>query len=86
MNAQKKQIVKKLVRFQNAVDAARFEADEAYGMSRGFDAGEFSGPAIGRAFERACDDLARRYGFSNADVAYDAVRRLRCYAPLAASF
>jgi len=57
-------------RFLNAVDAAREAAADAYAMDSQFDAGEFSGPAIERQFERDCDTIARRLGFVNAEVAY----------------
>lgn len=45
--------------------AAEFDA--------GFDGGEFSGPAHGRMEAEEQNEVARRYGFRNADQLFDAI-------------
>jgi hypothetical protein len=74
MNSNRRRIVTLLSRFENACDAARARTAEAADLDAGFDAGEFSGPAHERAFERECDAIAQRLGFTSADVV-DGVRR-----------
>ena len=78
MTANTRRIIRLLVRFQNAVDAAQARWDDAADRDAAFDGGEFSGPACGRAFERESHAIARRFGFADADVAYAAVALLRC--------
>jgi hypothetical protein len=69
----RRRFLRLLVRFQNAVDAAEARSAEAASIDAAFDAGEFSGPACRRAFERESDRLAQRFGFADADLAYAAV-------------
>ena len=67
-----------LVRLQNAVDVAHDAMLEASDADAGFDAGEFSGPAHLRMFERECERLALRFGFASYALALDVARLMRC--------
>lgn len=72
-----RRFVLKLVRFQLAVEAAHARLDESFVFDRAFDAGEFSGPAYARMAAREETTAAARFGFANADAAFDAVALLR---------
>ncbi|HET9024816.1 MAG TPA: hypothetical protein VFN64_09605 [Burkholderiaceae bacterium] len=76
MTTSERRLILKLTRFQNAVD--RLEDEYAADAERdaAFDGGEWSGPATWRAFQRAADDLAQRFGFENADVALRAAEHV----------
>lgn len=74
MTNNSRHLILTLVRFQYAVDAAHERMVEGAEMDHAFDAGEFSGPAHWSDFMRAQDDIALRFGFANADVAYEVAR------------
>lgn len=69
MTRNTRRLVLRVIRFQNACEALAAAHDEALAFDRGFDGGEFSGPAHGRLLGAGCDRLAQRFGFASADVA-----------------
>ncbi len=69
MNAQTRKLATRLARLANKIDSNLDEHLEGADADRGFDAGEFSGPAHWRGHKRDADQLARQYGFSSVDVA-----------------
>jgi hypothetical protein len=77
MTTNERRIIRIAVRFQNAVDATRARYAEAYEHDAAFDGGEFSGPAIAAREVRERDRIAQRFGFADADVAYEVAARLR---------
>ena len=70
MTQARRRLIQIVVRFHNAVDAARASMEEAYAMDRQIDYGEWSGPAHERQFECDADRLAQRFGFASADLLY----------------
>lgn len=81
MTENTRRLILRLARFQRDVDEAERLMAEAYDKDSEFDGGEFSGPALWRGFEREQDRLAQRFGFANADVAYDVMKMLGAGIP-----
>lgn len=75
----KRQLVSRLVRFLTRVEEHHQEIEEIYAFDSQVDGGEFCGPALGRQFERDCNDIARRLGFASADVADEVARRFHVH-------
>lgn len=82
MTANARRLVLRLVRLQNAADAAHDAMIEAYEMDSLFDGGEFSGPAHERQLARDCDRLAQRFGFATYEAAMVAARAMNCVAAM----
>jgi hypothetical protein len=72
MTEQKRRFILRLVRMQHAIDAAEAAHAEAFDRDCAFDAGEFSGPAVWRAFARDRERIAQRFGFTSFNAAYSA--------------
>lgn len=76
LTANHKRAIALCVRFLNSVVDALDAANNALDFDSRYDGGEFSGPAMNRQLTRAVELNARRFGFANADVAYNACRIL----------
>lgn len=62
-------LARRLARLDRQVAALTEQADEAYSYDSGFDAGEFSGPAIYHRLDREVDQACRRLGFRTLEDA-----------------
>lgn len=74
MTADERRLVLLCARFQHAVDAAETRWAVAAELDGLFDGGEFSGPACARCLEIETHQLARRFGFRDAEAAHATAR------------
>lgn len=72
----KAQAVRRIVRIINKVEARMESMNEAADMDALFDAGEFSGPAHWRMFNKDADQIARSLGYGSMEVVAQATRLL----------